>query len=751
MTATRDPRTDASSLAEAPSLLGRITDTAISRRGFLGGTGALVVAFALSPRKAFAAQVQPPVGDDPSGSQVGGWVMVAPTGVITILYGGTEMGQGSATGLTQAVAEELCAKWDDVVVQNAPLGPAWTTGTPWLTGGSSGIRSHIAAMRKAGAQAREMLKAAAADAWGVTDMTDLYCADSQVKRYSTGQVAAYADLAVAAGRKPVPADPPILRTGQYVGQSMPRLDIPSKTNGSARYGIDVRLPGMLYAVVKNAPVLGGTLKSTPSKPSGSLGVVNLGNACAVVASNTWAAIMAAKQLSASWTTPTDAAANSSAAILSTAQSLLDTGAAVVAEGDPAAALAAIGTPDVDQQYFTPYLGHFPMEVPNATVRPTYDTLGALVNLEVWAPTQSATSARAAIAPLVPAGCPITIHTTLAGGGFGRKIETDFVVHAVKTALGMKKPVKTIWPREEDVTHDQYRPMALQRIRIGLDPTSKLIRGFHARIVSPSISYQRGRLPASGLESSAYEAVNIATGVPYVAASPTHAVEYLRHPASVWVGYWRSVGASINGFTVESAIDEAAKAAGMDEYRFRRLQLTNSTDPRAARFLAVLDEAARLGGWDTPVPAGRARGISLTTCFNSIVGQVIEISAPTAGALTVHKVAVAIDCGNVVNPNAVEAQMEGGVVMGLSSAMWGRITFTNGKADQNNFSRVRQLRAREMPAVAVSIIRSGADPTGGVGELAVPGVAPALVSAYAKLTGTRVRSLPMFPAASTMGG
>lgn len=736
------------------SLLDSALDATLTRRRFLGGAGALAVAFALGPRVALGAN-QPPAGDDPSGTPVGGWVVVAPSGAVTLLYGGAEMGQGTSTGLAQAMAEELGARWSDVVVQNAPVGAGWQTGAPWTTGGSSGITRHIAAMRTAGAQAREMLKAAAADAWGLPDTSTLVAIDSTIRNTYTGQSLPFAQLAGAAAAKPVPANPPLLRSGQYVGVSMPRLDIPAKTNGTARYGIDVRVPGMAYAVVKNAPAIGGTLKSTPKIPKGATGVVNLGNAVAVVAGNTWAAIMAAKQLSASWNTPADAASNSSAAILATAQTLMGSGSgAVVAEGDPGAAAQAVGaTPTLEQTYFVPYLAHAPMEVPNATVAPTYDTLtGVLKQLDIWISTQSPVGVKTAAAALAPAGTVINVHSTLLGGGLGRKIETDYAIHAVKTALGIRKAVKVIWPREEDITHDQYRPMALSRVRATIDPTTKMITGWSNRIVSPSIAFQRGRLPASGVDSSAVEGATVASGVPYVAANPAHAVEYIRHTSSIWVGYWRSVGNSINVFVVESAMDELAAAAGMDGYQFRRQHLLASTDPRAARCLNVLDAAAALGGWNAPVPAGRARAISLASCFGSVVGEVVEISAPTAGALTVHKVAVAVDCGNVVNPNAVEAQMQGGVVHALSATLWGQISFTNGKADQTNFNKYRMLRGREMPAVSVQILTSTADPTGGVGEVAVPGIAPALATAYARLTSSaRIRSLPMFPAAATMGG
>jgi isoquinoline 1-oxidoreductase beta subunit len=735
--------------------------TPLSRRQFIGASaGALVVAFGLG--SSVKAATLPPTGGNPTGKALGGYVMVGADGTVTVLYGGAEMGQGGSTGLAQAVAEELGAKWSDVTIQSAPVGGAWETGAPWITGGSSGIRAHIDDMRLAGAQAREMLKAAAAQTWSLADASTLTAADSTVRNPATGSTLSFATLAPLAATLPIPASPPILRPGTFVGVSMPRVDIPAKTNGTAVYGIDVDakvdpgLAGMSFAVVRNSPVLGGTLKSTPAIPPGATAVVNLGNACAVVASNTWAAIQAAAQLQASWNNPPDAASNTSSALLSTAQTLMTSGTPLTADGDPAAAAAAVGaTPTLDQTYFVPYLAHVPMEVPNATVKPTY-VAGTLTQLDIWIPTQAPAWVQGFAASLCPAGTVINVHTTLLGGGFGRKIEMDYAIQAVKTALALRKAVKVTWTREEDVSHDQYRPMALSRVRAKLDASGN-ITGWLNRTVTQSILAPRNWIGPGQLDSTAVECATIGTGVPYVGASPTHAVEWVRHPATVWVGFWRSVGASINTFVVESAIDElaaaAAAAAGtpVDEYRFRRKLLQASPDPRAARFLYALDQAALLGGWDTPLPAGRARGISLSTCFDSIVAEMVEVSAPVAGSLTVHKVAVALDCGVVVNPNAVEAQVQGGVSYALSAALWDQITFTGGKADQKNFNNYRMLRAREMPVVSTKIITTSGVATGGVGEVAVPGIASAVVTAYAKASKLpRVRSLPIFPG-SKMGG
>lgn len=765
--------------AEPRSPLAELASAPFTRRRFLAATaGALVVGFAIEPRASRAAAAgQPSIGLDPVGTAVTGWVVIDAAGTVTILYGGAEMGQGSSTGLAQLVAEELGARWEDVVVQYAPTAGSWTTG------GSSGISRHFTDMRVAGAQAREMLKSAAALQWGLASTAGLVAAASRVVNSANADPGTnsltFASLAPSAASLPVPAagSVQLLKPGTYVGVSMPRLDIPAKTNGSAVFGIDVVRPGMAFAVVRNSPVLGGTLKTTPAVPAGATAVVNLGNAVAVVARNTWAAIMAAKQLSASWLNPADAASNTTSTITSTAQTLLASGTPVIAEpypaADTAAALAAVGpTPTVDATYYVPYLAHMPMEVPNATVEPTYADAAktVLAKLEIWVPTQAPKGVLAALSTMkngagvqiIPTGVPIVVHPTLLGGGFGRKIETDYVVHAAKTALGIRGAVKVIWPREEDVSHDQYRPMAMARIRATLTADRK-IAGWHTRTVTPSIAYQRGRLPAAAgsasnpnpnNDSAATECLTVRTGVPYVSESPTHATEWVRHPSSVWVGYWRSVGASMNVFFSESVIDELAGKAGVDEYRFRRDLLAGSADPRAARFVRVLDEVARISNWAGGAPAGRARGISVATCFGSVVAEVVEVSKVTSStgavSMKVHNVWVALDCGNVVNPNAVEAQVQGAISYALSSALWGQITFTGGKANQTNFKNYRMLRGSEMPLVTTTIIPTTADPIGGVGEVAVPGIAPAIATAWAKLNGgTRVRSLPFFPGA-TMG-
>ena len=717
----------------------------LSRRQFLGAaSGALVVTFATGaaagartpnrllgipehllsgtrvPRRAIAAS---------GANAVTGWVSVLPDETVRISFGGAEMGQGSMTGLAQAVAEELMVDWSVVTTVAAP------TDQSYITAGSSAIRNNLHAMRVAGAQAREMLIAAAAQRWGISksrcEATQGLVVDTQ-----TNASLSYGELAGLAATMAIPSDPPLVSSDSFrvIGKPVHRVDIPSKTNGSAIYGIDVMLPGMVFAAVRHSPVIGGTLRTKPRKPAGTIAVVGLGDAVAVVASNTWKAMQALRELNAGWTDPAGAASMTSSAILSAAKDLMAGDAAVTAEhvgGNVADALAG-ASQVLTRTYELPYLAHGSMEVLNCTVR----IKGG--RCEIWAPTQTPGWCQATAAALT--GLPaskVTVHVTLLGGGLGRKIEQDYISQAVRVAMAVKKPVKLTWSREEDFGHDQYRPMALSRVRAGLDSDGNVV-AWQNRIVSPSILFQRGWIGPNDNDSQSTEG---ATDLPY--AMGARLVEYTRHPAAVPVGFWRSVGHSINGFVVESMIDELADAAGVDPVAFRRSMLQGD-----ARTLKVLNSAADLGNWGGALPAGHARGVALCASFGSITAQVVEISKPSVGTIRVHKVACVVDCGMAVNPNQVEAQVQGGIAHGLSAALWGQVTFDHGRASARNFSNYRVLRMGEMPLVSVKVIQSG-EAIGGIGEVAVPPIGPAVANALFALTGQRVRSLPFFPGA-TMG-
>ncbi|HSE12536.1 MAG TPA: molybdopterin cofactor-binding domain-containing protein [Rudaea sp.] len=710
----------------APANAGRrqfIVSTAAAGGGLLLGFG-----LPMASRLAKAAGA----ATTSTATTVNTWIQIGADESITILVGATDMGQGVLSGLAQIVAEELMVDWAKVSAVEAPANPVY--GNPLFggfqfTGGSTSVRGYYQPLRVAGAAAREMLVNAAAQVWGVT-ASACTAVNGTVVRNGTAQVLTYGALAPTAATLPVPPNPALTDPANFrlIGKPVARVDLPAKVDGSAIYGIDVRIDGMVYATVVHCPSIGGTCSGLPPLPPGATALVNLGNAVAVVANSTWAAFQGAQEASGNiqWSIPASAAAINTPQIFTQAQQLMQTGTALLAEaqGDVDAALSA-SAKVLDATYDLPYVAHATMEVVNCTANVTASAC------EIWAPTQGQTSAvytAASITGLSPAA--IQVHTTMLGGGLGRKIEMDFIAQAIQVSKTIGKPVKLTWRREEDFGHDQYRPMALVRVRAGLDASGN-VTAWSFRNVSPSILGQRGYIGPTDVDSQAIEG---ADGLAY--AFGTRRLDWVPHPAAVPVGFWRSVGNSINAFAAESAIDELALAAGVDPLTFRRQLLAND-----ARSLAVLNAAATLAGWDTALPAGHARGIAFWASFGSIVCQVAEVSGTTPSTLRVNRVACVIDCGSVVNPDSVVAQMQGGIVHGMTAALWGKVTFANGVASARNFDNYRMTRMRDMPQIDVQVITSGAA-LGGVGEAGVPPIAPAIANAYATLTGQRLRTLPL---------
>lgn len=730
----------------------------IGRRGFLAtAAGGLSLGFFMPPANR-VMQAASPIYE-----QLNAYVRVGTDGSIALAFGGAEMGQGAMSGLAQILAEELMVDWSQISVQQALVDPV----VSYITGGSSAVSNGYAPLRLAGATVRELLIAAAMVLQRDSKRAN-YSAASAVVTYTNPTTHAiatwtYGSLAVLAASQPVPANIPLTDPSKFrlIGQPVQRVDIPSKTDGSAIYGIDVRIPGMVFASVVHCPTIGGTLASTPVKPPGAIavvpctasdsrGVVAAGsvNAVAVVATDTWTARNLAKGLSLKWNLPPSSANIDSAQILALAQQLVTTGTPIVAEPNnptpPAAVIEAQvasamagAKKTVDATYTLPYLAHSTMEVMNCSVNITF-TNGTASSCEVWAPSQAAAwvagtaSAITGVKPNL-----VTVHTTFLGGGLGRKIEQDYISQAVQVAMAVKKPVKLTWFREEDIAHDQYRPFALVHATGGLDASGNIVAWFY-RNVSPSILLQRGWINPGDLDSSGPDG---AVGLGY--ALGTHVVEWVPLPAGIPVGFWRSVGNSINAFVVESMIDELALAAGIDPFTFRYNALT---DPRAR---AVLTAADALSSWRHSLPNGHAWGVAISQSFGTWVCEVMDVSQLAKGSLQVNRVACVVDCGMAINPDSVQAQMQGGIAHGLNAALWGQMTFTAGKANQSNFSNYRVMRIGEMPQITVQLVTSSGTPSG-IGEPAVPPCAPALANAYAKLTGTRVRSLPFFPGA-VMGG
>lgn len=705
-----------------------------SRRDILKGAAASVIlpfAVSFAPRRAEAAT---PV-------QIGAFIRIDETNTVTLSIGSTEMGQGIMTGLAQLVAEQLQINWSQMRAEHAIGGSG--AGNPYanplfhaqITGGSTSMMGWYNPMRTAAATVRDMLIQAAAQQTNTAGWK-LGTGGTVTNGTTTLTFAAVAATAASDAGLPPPV---VATTTKFVGQRMQRLDIPAKVNGSAVFGMDVQVPGMVFASVAHCPTIGGTVGTMPAKPSrpGVLGVINLGNAVAVIATNTWTAIKGASDIErkVSWVLPADTSRMDSATLGATAQSLLTSASGesvFVAELSGTPTLAG-ATKTLDQTYSLPFLAHACMEVMNCTASVTAD------KCEIWAPTQG----QEFIIPAAAAACGLTndkvvLHTTYLGGGFGRKIEADYVLQAVECSKQLGVPVKLIWSREQDFQNDRFRPSALIRVQAGLDASNN-ITSVTYRNVSPSIKLQRGPSSVSNPEDTG--AVAGAKGLPYSIGA--RQIEHVALPTDIPLGYWRSVGESYNTFAVESAMDELAKLAAINPLNFRRDRLT---DPRAK---GVLSAVETLSSWKNAPPSGYQRGVAFLKGFGSYIAMVAEVGKASTGTIKVSKIYVAVDCGVVVNPDQVEAQMQGGIAHGLAAAMWHQATFVAGVPKVRNFNNYPYLKLQTMPTVSIKLVTSTAAP-GGVGETAVPVVAPAVANAWAKLTNTRLRSLPFYPG-TTMGG
>ncbi|MCE2658676.1 MAG: molybdopterin-dependent oxidoreductase [Rubrivivax sp.] len=733
----------------------------LDRRQFLASASAFTLGFSLMGRDAAAA----------TDARVNSWLSVDSTNAITLTVGASDMGQGSVQGLAQVLAEDLMVNPTRVrIVQGGPtLASPAPLGAAINTVGSGVTRGNFWRLRDAGAIARETLVMAAMQSAGDGQRGNFTVADGVVRHHS-GVQWTYGQLAPLAATLTPPASAALVPDSQlrWIGQPLERQDIPSKVDGSARYGLDVRLPGQLFAVVRHCPTVGGVLASVPPKPAAAVALVPLTvaagtgrgadlagnrNAFAVVATTTWDAMQLALAVRPKWTVPAQAAQWSSAQFAAQAQALLKTATPYVAGGtnpagtlytveastaSPDAALARADVRRFDATYTLPYVPHGCLEVLNCTV-----DYVAGQRCDVYAPTQSARGALQMVMALT--GLPesaVRIHTTMLGGGLGRKAEQDFVAQAVQLGMVLQRPVQLVYPREEDFTHDQYRPMGAVRVQAALDPT-QAVAGWIYRNVSPSILGQRGAVLSARGDSQGYEASN---ALPY--AFGARRVEWVSHPSPVPVGFWRSVGASINTFAVESAINELARLAGQDALAFRRARIT---DPR---WLAVLDAVAAASAWSTPPRSGSARGVAIGTAFNTIVAMVVEVSGSSVSNFKVTKVWLAADSYLTVNPRNVEAQLMGGVVHAINATLYGQQTFNKGAAQRKNFNTNPVIRLKQMPQVSVNLIPRPLtldrnQVIGGIGELGVPTFAPALAGALLRLTGKAVRSLPIFPNA-TMG-
>jgi isoquinoline 1-oxidoreductase subunit beta len=663
------------------------------------------------------------------------WLRIGPDGWVTVLVDRSEMGQGVDTSLPMLLAEELDADWKQVRVEHAPAGEQYINSTMGIqgTGGSSSVRAAFKPLREAGAKARAMLVAAAAQTWGV-DAAGLKTANGMVIG-PEGKKLSYGELAEKAATMPVPdkvelKDP---KDWKLIGTRVPRVDLTPKVTGTAGFGIDATAPGMLTALVARPAVFGGKVKSfnaTAAKAvPGVKDVIQISNGVAVVADTYWNAKKGRDALKVVWDDG-PLARESSESIRAKFVSLANRpGVTARREGNTAAALVR-GGKKLEAVYEVPYLAHACMEPMNTAAHVRSD------GVTIWSPTQFQMGQGAGVREIAAqlTGIPeskVNVITTYLGGGFGRRFELDFVQDAVEASKAMKAPVKVIYSREDDIQHDFYRPATYNRLAAALNDTGAPVAWTH-RIVGPSILARFGPLE-KGIDGSSVEA---AVDMPY--AVPNVKVEWVRAEPGIPIGFWRSVGNSQNSFIVESFIDELAHAAGKDPFEFRRTLLE-----KHPRHKAVLELAAEKAGWGQPLPEGRARGIAVQESFGSWVAEVAEVSVSPEGKPKVHRIVCAVDCGTVVNPDTVEAQMQSGIVYGLSAALSGEITIKDGRVVQGNFDSYPVLRMNEMPVVEVHIVKS-TEPPGGVGEPGTPPAAPALCNAIFALTGKRVRKLPIRP-------
>jgi len=703
------------------------------RRDFLktGAAGAvgLVIGFYLPGSRA-AAELAPVA---PGASALNAWIRIAADDSVTIVIDKSEMGQGIVTSLSMLAAEELECDWKKIRWEFAPADKVYVNPLFGVqgTGGSMSTRASWKPMSQAGASAREMLIAAAAQKWGV-DKTVCRAENGEVINAATKTRASYGSLAEAAAKLPMPADVPLKdpKTYKLVGKPTKRLDTPIKTNGRAEFGIDVRRPDMLHAVVARCPVFGGKIASFDGSKAkavrGVKDVIQISTGVAVVADNTWNAMEGRRALDIKWDEGLNASLTSAAISKLFAERAGKPGAVARKEGDAAAAMGS-AMKKMEAIYEAPYQAHVTMEPMNCTAHVRADSC------DVWVPTQFQTTSEgtaAKITGLKPE--QIHIHTTYLGGGFGRRAEQDFVVEAVEMSKAMGVPVQVTFSREDDMQHDMYRPASYCRFSAGLDADGWPV-AWNARIASPSIMtrfFGPGAVK-NGLDESSVEGVSdIAYAIPNIL------VDYQLTEPGIPVGFWRSVGASQNGFFSESFVDEVAAASGKDPYEFRRKLLA-----KAPRHLGVLELAATKADWGKRLPAGRFRGIAMVKAFDTHVAEVAEISVAKDGTVRVHRVVCAVDCGRVINPATVEAQMQGGIVYGLTAALKGGITIDRGRVQQSNFSDYDLLRMNEMPQVEVYIVPSDESPTG-CGEPGVPPVAPAVCNAIFAATGKRIRTLPV---------
>jgi isoquinoline 1-oxidoreductase beta subunit len=653
--------------------------------------------------------------------------------MLTLPY--VEMGQGTYTSIPMLIAEELEVDLNQVRLDHAPPNEK-LYGNPLLggiqaTGNSNAIRASWKPLREAGAVARTMLVAAAAKRWDV-DPASCRAQNGEVLHALTGRRLKYGEIAADAARLPAPESVPLKRPGDFklIGTPAKRLDALAKVNGTAVYGIDVRPPGVKIATLAQSPAFGGRVKSVDDRAAKAVNgvrqIVRLDDAVAVVADHMGAAKKGLAALVIEWDDGPHAKLNTKAVADELEKATLNPGSVAQSIGNVDDAMATAVT-KVESAYQVPFLAHATMEPMNCTVHVRND------GCEVWVGSQVIARVQAAAAKTT--GLPldkVVVHNHLIGGGFGRRLEVDGVIRAVQIAQHVDGPVKVVWTREEDIQHDMYRPYWFDRMSAGLDGSGMPVAWNHRFAGSSVIARWAPPVFKNGLDADTTEgAVNL------VYALPNMHVEYLRvEPPGIPTAFWRSVGPSHNVFVTEGFIDELAAAAKQDPVAYRRSLLDKS--PRAK---AVLELAAEKAGWGQPLPERAGRGVSLQFAFATYMAQVAEVEVSKEGAVRVRRVVCAVDCGTVVNPDTVRAQIEGAIIFGITAALYGEITLKDGRVEQTNFDTYQILRTNEAPVIEVHIVQSS-EPPGGMGEAGTSAIVPAVTNAISAATGKRLRKLPI---------
>jgi isoquinoline 1-oxidoreductase subunit beta len=714
-----------------PSHANRSSETSacgLSRRGFLqagaAAGGGLMLSLTLPPGKAEAADIFTP----------NAFIRIGSDGQIVLTMPYVEMGQGTYTAIPMLIAEELEVDLKQVRLEHAPPNEKLYV-NPLLgvqaTGNSNAMRGAWQPLRQAGATARAMLVAAAAKKWNV-DPATCRAQNGEVSHPPTGRTIKYGTLAADAAGIPVP-DKVVLKRPQdfkLIGKPVKRLDTPAKVNGTAVYGIDVRPPGVKVATLAQSPAFGGRVKSVDDKAAkavkGVHQIVRLDDAVAVVADHMGAAKKGLAALAVEWDDGAHAKLSTGDIASELEKATLNPGAVAQNIGDVGKAMASAAS-KVEATYQVPFLAHAAMEPMNCTAHVRNDSC------EVWVGTQAIARAQALAAKA--AGLPldkVVVHNHLIGGGFGRRLDADGVARAVEIARHVDGPVKVVWTREEDIQHGMYRPYWYDRLTAGLNEKGMPVAWVNRYAGSSVLARWLPPAFKDGLDPDSTEgAIDLAYDL------PNFYVEFVRvEPPGIPTAFWRSVGPSHNVFVTESFMDELAAAAKQDPVDYRRALLDKSPRPKA-----VLELAAQKANWGQPLPERTGRGVSLQTVFGTYMANVADVEVAKSGAVRVRRVVCAVDCGTVVNPDIVRAQIQSGIVFGITAALYGEITLKNGRVEQTNFDTYQMLRINEAPAIQVHIVESS-EPPGGMGECGTSAVVPAMANAIFAATGKRLRKMPI---------